>query len=418
MSSEEAGEPASRRVRLDTSDPLYGDVQPDPALGRTPSQAPVSRSGPSAVQWPDLDVDDAYAGRPDWQQWRQLQDDASADARAADKRRESGTAPAAPDRQSAVPTVSAPFPTSRPPRTTQPTGRRRRFPLVPVLLSLVVGANIMISANNHQPISPYLGGSFDSGQQVEPKSGLQALHKVAPEGVSVPAVTDPKTVRLELLGAEGTTANIRYQGDVGAATTLETVALPWAVEAPLSTGNRHVQLTANDTKRSTDPMNQGTMLCRIYLDGVVVEQTVGNGYAECASSVDRFRDPVPQGSGQPLAAAHSVAASTDGVPTVPASPRSVSFEAYSSALPGKVQIGTFGEPDVVDTDSVELPAAWQGRFPTSTDLMQATVSGSSPGSGVRLMCRVLVDDVLVQESVSTISATCNLSPYFLLGRSH
>ena len=99
----------------------------------------------------------------------------------------------------------------------------------------------------------------------------------------MPAVADPKTVRLELLGAQGTTASIRYQGDVGAATKLETVALPWAVEAPLSAGNRHVQLTANDTKPSTDPMNQGTLLCRIYLDGVIVEQTVGHGYAQCAS---------------------------------------------------------------------------------------------------------------------------------------
>ena len=184
MSSEDVGESARRRVRLDTSDPLYGDVQADPAVGTTPSQAPVSGSGPSKVQWPDLEVDDAYAGRPDWQQWRQLQDDADADAdaRAADKRPESGTIRAATGQQSAVPTVSAPFPASRPPRTTRPTGRPRRFPLVPVLLSLVVGANIVISANNHQPVTPYLGGPFDLGQQVEPKSGLQALHKVAPSG--------------------------------------------------------------------------------------------------------------------------------------------------------------------------------------------------------------------------------------------
>ena len=83
-----------------------------------------------------------------------------------------------------------------------------------------------------------------------------------------------------------------------------------------------------------------------------------------------------------------------------------------------MQVGTIGEADLIDDDSVVLPAAWEARFPTSADALQTIVSESDDASGVRLMRRVLVDGVVVQESVSKISATCNLSPNVLLGRSY
>ena len=90
--------PGARKVWLDTDDDLYGDVLSSSPAGGTesttlaadptadPGPAPVPPS-PSSVDWPDLDMDDEYAGRPDWQQWRRLQDQADQAARAAQAER-------------------------------------------------------------------------------------------------------------------------------------------------------------------------------------------------------------------------------------------------------------------------------------------------------------------------------------------
>lgn len=419
------GRPDSRRVWLDRTDALFEDLPGSgspaaptsmspygaPPAGPVPPAPPPRRVG-SSVAWPSIDAASAGLERPDWDQWRRYQD------------QDQPTEP--------LPGRSTPYTPQGPSKAaSQPGALARRAAGSakrlggPGWVPVVVMAAVMVMSFGVRPYGGGYPGHFHDGppgafgmNQLGDAYGLENAASVTPIGAdAVTAPMDPGTVRLELVAASGTKATVTYGSDGRDTQRAKDVSLPWAVEAPLTADNNSISVTGAQESSAATTATKASLTCRVYLDGVLVNEERSRGMAACTTKLDGFRSGAP-GQGAALSRVTQAEPSSTVMPALPTAGAKVTFEAYSSDGTDALDVD-FGPPGTragAHREHQPAPSAWQASVTKNVGLLTLRVRQDGPPRATStLMCRILVDDVVVAQSLNAGPVGCSTSVGDVIG---
>lgn len=157
-----------------------------------------------------------------------------------------------------------------------------------VLLALLVVGGTVLLVNGPG------GGRRSSGADAAPLPPVTSVSATT-EPVAQEDGTRPARVRIEVYG-QPATADVRYELSKDQEVTRDDTALPWVIEASVGEEDE-VQVSADSylprssrtsapsaTAGSTDAPGD-VLLCRIIVNGVVVESEQRPGYVSCRASL-------------------------------------------------------------------------------------------------------------------------------------
>ncbi len=232
-------------------------------------------------------------------------------------------------------------------------------------------------------------------------SGPPASAVTPSPGQAVP-VKDPKKVRLEVLSATKGKADVRFGADNKDTKRLDDQQTPFAVEAPLSPQNNFLSVGASDYD------TKALLMCRVYLDDVLVHQKVASGSVSCALSRNLVSETRADPGGAPLAPASPVTPQPGEVPALPANPTKTTYELYSSVDGGTVDLRYGADRSLTVANDQKTPLGLEAALQTGADFLSYRASGNGNPSPY-LMCRLYIDGVLVNQQQGYRSVSCNTS---------
>ena len=380
--------PGARKVWLDTDDDLYGDVLSSSPAGGTesttlaadptadPGPAPVPPS-PSSVDWPDLDMDDEYAGRPDWQQWRRLQDQADQAARAAQAERAAEAAAA--------------FQSAQAVKATQQAEAARAAQEVQAAKA---AAAMQAAAAAKSAAAAQAATAAKTASHPHPPAGTAPPYQ-APPSFPTPSRHGKKRRR------------------PGAARPAASTNRATATASKQSTPSRATASPAATPRRAKRARWVPLVVLAVVMGGIgartVIDQ-VGSDDRGSSSSSSGRANPEPA-----LGSATKVAPTGATVPSVK-DPKTVRLEVLAqNGSVGSVRYGSDAK-DTTSQEDITLP--WAVEAPLSAGNEFVSVSGSdqtpytkgktnTPVSTV--ICRIYLDGVKVTEMVGRGYASCDTS---------
>lgn len=275
----------------------------------------------------------------------------------------------------------------------------------PTARSTTTGATPPVPSTTAPPATPTTPDA-SAGPTPSADSGTPA----APSGVTAVPLPQATIVRFEVFSAGTAPVSVTYGSDNVSPTRLDGRRLPFAVQAPLTPANDYLHLSASDLD------TQALLMCRLFVDGVLVSLDVGKGYATCSTSRGTATPTAAQGSGARLATATPAAPGRATVPPLAPSPTDVTYQVNSSRAGGRVDVsyGTDSSASV-ERDSQPAPFAVRLPIPASSDFLGVTATDVDGDPGPYLVCQVRIDGVLVEQSQGFRSVSCDLSPDQLYG---
>lgn len=217
-------------------------------------------------------------------------------------------------------------------------------------------------------------------------------------------------MRLEVFGPSGTKAEVRYSSDSKNTVQINDLPLPWAVEAPIVSTNTSLDLSSRD-ESSVPKAERAVLMCRIWLDGVMVEESVAHSRVSCDTSLSHFRAQPDRGDGAALTGATTLTPNPTTVPSVPSQASTATFEAYTSKPSSSMSIhfGTSGSDNRVGLDNQTMPWAQQAAIPPGVTTVSMNAFDYTADPPATTLCRILLDGVPVAMRLSSSASSCSVS---------